>query len=693
MGFPGGVTSSTGSSPSALHASHYTAFKSPDSPGALPPIPEPNHEAGTTDIHHATPIIPSESVLGSTPKLEAPAKLSSDWMLARINSAMQLSSLSPAPTKSQMQSQANISVTSSSPSASTRSTTSQLALNSEDSASEQTLTITTSQPGQPLDPHNLAFNEPPADEPYSKIVDVIQLSPSSALLQENKPAHDINILSNSNEILTPGYNVPFIAPHPTSPSSEPTDVSPEDFYPTNTMELDWGSGDYLETMSFLNSDGDEYSLVTKVPSDLYDPEDYTEKYDTSFPSRVGISPTSLHPLHFSPSPSIMTTYSTTVPLMSIHPSSFSSTVDYTLEPTPTVNSETAEASDIDWPDTFTIQPTDVLLPDMNSLEYYTIQLNKENNSSDTRAEHRGNVTLVPIDTTDITPTSSLTSGTKLIEEESSSDISGSEPHDESTTEESPQLVNASDPFLDPSIVPSVFFDPSSSIWGGQVSTTDWSGPTVTTGLDSTVLAEAMVPHVTPLLPHDKMSSTSLTDVHWFVTEPILQSTIHTPPVLTETTAFSPVVTEPAASTTAGTTQSTPQESTFTTELFLNITLVTTEATSVITLGPPVVLSDQGVTEDGTDNLATMTLIPTSSEANTVAAVPTTTTAITTSYQATTRITATTEASTTINIISATSAKTTTTPRQYLCSLESPANLVKIGKFDILFCNYILFYHS
>ncbi|TKS73174.1 UPF0606 protein KIAA1549 [Collichthys lucidus] len=79
----------------------------------------------------------------------------------------------------------------------------------------------------------------------------------------------------------------------------------------------------------------------------------------------------------------------------------------------------------------------------------------------------------------------------------------------------------------------------------------------------------------------------------------------------------------------------------------------------------------------------MTLIPTSSEANTVSAVPTTTTAATTSHQATSRTTAATEASTSVSIISTTSEKTTVTTtttisRQYLCNLDRPAYLVKIG---------------
>ncbi|XP_044049699.1 UPF0606 protein KIAA1549 isoform X3 [Siniperca chuatsi] len=701
MGFLGDVPSSTGSSPSALPASHYTAFESPDSPGALPSISEPNHEVRTADTTHflwghvssensksftASDLLAEEPHPLSSPSLSPPEPVlgSSPQFEARTNSAKQPSSFSPTPTRSQLQPQSNISITLLSTSAFKRSITPQLGLNSEqkeifskqhDGASEQTLAIMTSLP-------KLAFTDSLADE--SKILDVNQLSPNSAPIEEKKTARDINILPNPDQILAPGYNVPFITPHPSSPSSEPTEVSPEDFYPTNTMELDWGSGDYLETMSFLNSDGEDYSLVTKVPSDSYDLEDYTESYDTSFPSRVGISPSSLNPLYISPSPSLMTTYSTILPLKSIYPSSLSSTIHYTLEPTPTANSDMADTSDIDWLDTFTIQPTDVLLPDMNSLEYYTTQLTKESNSSETGAEHRGNATVVSISATEITPTSSFTNDTKLTEDESSSDLSGFEPHDEPTTvvttEESPQLVNASEPFLDPSIAPSHFFDPSSSTWGGQVSTTNWSVPTLTVGLDSTVLIETMLPSATPLLPDDVMSSSSLTDVHWFDTESFPQSTIYTTPILAATIAFSPVPTEPGTNTTAGTTELTSQDSTFTTEQ-TDVTLVSTEPTSNVTLVPPFVLGDQGVTEDGVDIQATMTLIPTSSEANTVSAVPTTTTATTTSHQATTRTTATTEASTSVNIISTTIGKTTTTAptsRQYLCDLDRPAYLVKIG---------------
>ncbi|XP_031718550.1 UPF0606 protein KIAA1549-like isoform X3 [Anarrhichthys ocellatus] len=713
VGFPG--HGPTGFKPSALPASSYTAFEDPHSPGAPPSISEPNHVVRTADMTHfqwgrvafenskslaasevpaeephplATPSLsPSEPILGSSPQLEA-AKFFTDWKLASTKSSMQAFSLSPTPTRSQLQPQSNTSMASLSPS--TRSTTPQPDPNSEQKtinkqqrgASEQTEAIVTSFPVQPLEPPKLSFTYFAADESFSRILDVNQLSPSSAPLKDNKPTRDINSLPNPDEILAPGYDVPFIAPQPTSPSSEPTEVPLEDFYPTNTMEVDWGSGDYLETMSFLNADEEDYSLVTKVPSDSYDLEDYTESYDTSFPSRVGVSPSSLQPLHVSRSPSLTTAYSATVPLKSVDPTSLSSTVHYTLDPTPTANSDMPDASDLDWPDTFTIQPTDVLLPDMNSLEYYVTQLTKESNGSDTGAEHRGNVTVVSVSATDVTPTGSATNDTTLTEDESSSDPSGFEPKDESTpvvtTEESPQLLNASEPFLDPSIVPSHFFDPSSSTWGGQVSTTVWSAHTLTVGLDRTVLTEAMLPSVTPLLPDDVIFSSSLTDVYWFATESFPSSTIHTTPVLTATVAFSTVSTEPAANTTVGMTELTPQDPTVTTEQTLNVTSVSTEPTSNITSG---VLGDQGVTEDRVDVPATMTLIPTSSEANTDSAVPETTAATSTSHQATTRATATTEVSTSVNVISSTSGRTTTTAptsRTYLCNLDRPAYLVKIG---------------
>uniref|UniRef100_A0A3B4H2G7 UPF0606 protein KIAA1549-like n=1 Tax=Pundamilia nyererei TaxID=303518 RepID=A0A3B4H2G7_9CICH len=583
MGFLGDIQSPT-SSPLALPDSHYTAFETLDSPGALPSNPEPRTADNIHRGHIAyenskvimlrdasaeepntltTPTLrPSVPVRESSPQFQRPAELSLGWKLAR-------SSLSEAQTKSQLQPWENISITSVKP-----SPTPQLGLNSEKRM--------TFQPEGPLGP------------PFQTFTDLL--------------------------IQSPGYKVPFITPHPASPSSEPTELSPEDFYPTNTMEVDWGSGDYLETMSFFNADREDYSLVTKVPSDSYDLEDYTETYDTSFPSRVGISPSSLNPLYVSPSPSLVTAYSTVVSPRSIYPSSFSATVQFSLEPTPTPNSDVPDISDVDWSDTYTIQPTDVLLPDMNSLEYYNNQLTKENNVSESGAEHRGNITVVSISTTDSTPNNSFSNDTKVIEEESSSDLSGLEPHDETsfvvTTEESPQVANASQPFLDPSIVPTHSLHSFSSS-DGQVSTTDWSAHTNNVGLDSTPITEAVQPSTTPLLPDDLNFASSLTYVHWYVTESPPKSTMDATAVLTATIDFSPVPTEPAANSTAGTTELVPED----------------------------------------------------------------TPATTTPHQATTRITATSEASTIVNIISTTVGKITAiapTSRSYLCNVNKPAYLIRIG---------------
>uniref|UniRef100_A0A672FL86 Si:ch211-1e14.1 n=1 Tax=Salarias fasciatus TaxID=181472 RepID=A0A672FL86_SALFA len=556
-------------------------------------------------------------------QLEAPVKLSADEKMAWKGFSRQSSPHSLTPTRSPLQA---LSISTSPPAIA--QSTPQFGRTSEETGalgkqqgeeSKQTLTIMTSKPDQPP---KLGFTHLLADESYSETVN--QFIPSSGPLEENKSPNDINILPNPDAVLSPGYHVPFIAPHPTSPSPAPTELPLEDFYPTNTMDIDWGSGDYLETMSFFDSDRDDYSLVTKVPSDPYDLEDYTETYDTSFPARVGISPSSLQP-----SPSLTTSYSAVAPLKSVQPPSISSTAHFSLEPSSVANSELVDMSDVDWADTFTIQPTDVLLPDMNSLEYYTTQLSKDNNSSETGAEHRGNVTVVAIDTTDVPPTS-FSNDPKQTEEESSGYLSGFEPDDElttvGTTQESPKLTNSTDLFLDPSIVPTHFLDSSSSVWDKTVPITEWS---FTAGPNRTASTEAVHASTTPLLPDDLMPSSSLTDVHWFVTESIPKSTTHSTTVLTSAIAFSSVFTEPAANST-------------------NVTVV-----------PPFILSDQGVTEDGVDNPATTTLIAASSEVNTLAG----TTATTTSHQATTGVTTTT---------------TATTARQYLCNLDRPAYLVKIG---------------
>uniref|UniRef100_A0A3B5LGV4 Si:ch211-1e14.1 n=1 Tax=Xiphophorus couchianus TaxID=32473 RepID=A0A3B5LGV4_9TELE len=377
-------------------------------------------------------------------------------------------------------------------------------------SSIQLYSVVTSVANPPIEPPELALSESES-----------QKVASSRQIVQNKSERNMNTLPSLDEIMAPGYHVPFITPQSSLIFSDPNQVPSEDFYPTNTMNVDWGSGDYLETMSFFNTDNDDYSLVTRVLSDPYDMEDDTEMYDTSFPSRVGISPSSRHPGYVSSSSSLMTPHLTVPPHQSINPSSLSTKVSNLLQPTDVAGTDAPDVSDIDWGDAFTIRPTDVLLPDMNSLEYYTTQLTKDSNASETGAEYRQNVTEISLNATVAPPSTDVITDGNLTEGESSSDLSGFGPHYESTTivttEITPQLSNASESFLDPSIIPTYILDPSSSVWGGPVSTTGWFTHTLTIDIDS-ALAEVLHPSATSLLPEDLASSSSLTDVHWCVTE-------------------------------------------------------------------------------------------------------------------------------------------------------------------------------
>ncbi|MEQ2182489.1 hypothetical protein GOODEAATRI_022820, partial [Goodea atripinnis] len=505
--------------------------------------------------------------------------------------------------------------------------------------SKQMQSVMTSAADLPLEPPKLALSESLTDN-GEKVV--------SSWMVQNKHEHDINTLPNLDQIMAPGYHVPFITPQSSLILSEPNEVPSEDFYPTNTMDVDWGSGDYLETMSF-NTDKDDYSLVTKVLSDPYDMEDDTEIYDTSFPSRVGISPSSMHPGHVSPSPSLMTAYLTNAPHQSIHPSSLSTQAPSLLNPTLTPGIDVPDASDIDWGDAFTIRPTDVLLPDMNSLEYYTTQLTKDSSVSENGAEDRDNINEDSINATRAPSSVDLTTDSKLMEAKSSSDLSGFGPHYESPTVEptvnTPQLVNASVPFLDPSITPTYIFDPSSSVWGAPVPTSGWSTHALTVDVD-TALAEVLQPSATPLLPEDLVSS-SLSDVHWFVTESFDDSPTLITPAIAATSAFSPAPAEATGNNTAVTTELMSGDS-FASEQTDNRTLVSTDSMSHnVTLVPPVMFVDQSVTEDGADNISTLTSVPTSSEVVTVSAATASPAATNTPHPATTGTSAAAETSTSV----------------------------------------------
>uniref|UniRef100_A0A3B3QCB9 Si:dkeyp-27e10.3 n=1 Tax=Paramormyrops kingsleyae TaxID=1676925 RepID=A0A3B3QCB9_9TELE len=287
----------------------------------------------------------------------------------------------------------------------------------------------------------------------------------SSSLHIIKDPVDVNTAQGIHQLLQPPGNlepsyVPFIRPHTMPDRPEGTLVLPsEDILPTSTMEDYWGSGDYLETVSFLGSE-DDFAMVTSLPTDIQDMEDFnTEVYDTSFPTRVVPSLSSLHVFSSASFTPAYTTDLHTEPVP-VHPSHG--------QPTPSQNNLSDDGLDLDWAEIFTIEPTEILLPDMNSLEYYTTLLAKENSS----LGHRNNLTSkhVPresIKTTHLAPTSTILTASRSIEmvspdnsswpEESSTDMSsGLGPANASSSDStnliSPELVNASQPLLESSVM-------------------------------------------------------------------------------------------------------------------------------------------------------------------------------------------------------------------------------------------------
>ncbi|XP_066580266.1 UPF0606 protein KIAA1549 [Amia ocellicauda] len=220
-------------------------------------------------------------------------------------------------------------------------------------------------------------------------------------------------ISSEPKILSPSF-VPFVRPHAMSVTAELTLVPAEDFFPTETMEVDFGSGDYLETMSFMGSDLDDFTPVTNLPADMFDMEESdSETYDTSFPSRLVLHLTSMHIVTDSAPSGLSTTYKGGI--KTIHASSvYASHGPTMLDPFfHSQNDSSDKSSDSDWSDSFTIEPTELLLPDMNSLEYYSTLLALENASLTEKKSNQTsvqNVHQASVKTTGITPTSLLTTG-------------------------------------------------------------------------------------------------------------------------------------------------------------------------------------------------------------------------------------------------------------------------------------------
>uniref|UniRef100_A0A4W4E3X4 Uncharacterized protein n=1 Tax=Electrophorus electricus TaxID=8005 RepID=A0A4W4E3X4_ELEEL len=407
------------------------------------------------------------------------------------------------------------------------------------------------------------------------------------------PSHDLNIQNDANSdvhLLNPSHAL--FGNHHVTYSTEPTMGPPVNIFLTSTMDVDYGSGDYLETLSFVGSN----SVVTSLPSDMYDFEDSNSvSYDTSFPTRV-VKP--LYSRHLSPSPTraMSSTHATTFPNLTFalnHNTSTTPNVNETahnrqialsssvttsnlaalprpptsilnitthlpmyttiysgipvIQPTamhsspilPTVSaslnqsSSAKESSDTDWPDNITIEPTDVLLPDMNSLEYYTIQLSKgTENLPEQKSNHTSSkyLSLVPVSTAHITSKATSTDSVDLSHmlteiygvpltvdnnswtEESSTDISVFDPFNSTVLDLSEgglHLINTTEPFLDPSVTLTPSVDFSTSLWD-LASTPDWIS---TESVPNSTSTSLLVPFTVAEEPGDAPSND--TDIYWF----------------------------------------------------------------------------------------------------------------------------------------------------------------------------------
>ncbi|KAM4711737.1 UPF0606 protein KIAA1549 [Anableps anableps] len=164
-------------------------------------------------------------------------------------------------------------------------------------------------------------------------------------------AQGIHLLLRPPDLLSPSL------PPPLPPHSQPTLTPPPPWEQGPSLEEAWGSGDYLETLSFMVPDGEELGLVTPLPSHPWDADSDGDwvSYDTTFPGRP------------------------TLPLFSHPPISPSSSTPSVPLHTHTAHLDVFSTWDEEYDpeDMMPLEPTEVLLPDMNSLEYYTNLLARE----------------------------------------------------------------------------------------------------------------------------------------------------------------------------------------------------------------------------------------------------------------------------------------------------------------------------
>ncbi|XP_055046785.2 UPF0606 protein KIAA1549 isoform X1 [Misgurnus anguillicaudatus] len=217
-------------------------------------------------------------------------------------------------------------------------------------------------------------------------------------------AQGIHLLLRPPDLLTPSQMPPFRDERPPTPAP-PTLVAHEDLYPVHSAEVDWGSGDYLETLTFMGSEGEEFSLVTTFPTHGYDPydadDDVTVSYNTAFPSRP-VLPLSSIDLQPSATVKYVTDLRTAHPIDPHLP----------LAPDSSHTGYSDDELDFDWAELYPIEPTEMLLPDMNSLEYYNTLQAKENASIARNKTHYAHPHITPTHTVVPThiPTATLGEG-------------------------------------------------------------------------------------------------------------------------------------------------------------------------------------------------------------------------------------------------------------------------------------------
>ncbi|CAN9508358.1 unnamed protein product [Ophioblennius macclurei] len=176
-------------------------------------------------------------------------------------------------------------------------------------------------------------------------------------------AQGIHLLLRPPDLLSPSL------PPPLPPHNQATLTPPPPWEQGPSLDEGWGSGDYLETLSFMVPDGEELALATPLPSQPYDDQDPGGdwvSYDTAFPTRPTLPLSSR--LSLSPSSSTPNFHLHTRPT---HPDVFPTwDEDYDLE------------------EMMPLEPTELLLPDMNSLEYYTNLLAREREREQERGRGR-----------------------------------------------------------------------------------------------------------------------------------------------------------------------------------------------------------------------------------------------------------------------------------------------------------------